>query len=113
MSTDTLDNVFSLPLDFNPWSALTGETQPTIDFIKRGRGRPRKHNLPTYAHKREHKMGDHEIKQTKLGLVEARQMVEFFKIQRDLGSLTEALKATSEKFEITYAKAHHDLGSYF
>lgn len=110
--SESLETV-CLPLTFNPWAALTGETQPTIEFLKRGRGRPRKHNLPTFTYKREHKIGDSEVEQVTLSLLETKQMVEFFKIQRDLRSLTDALNVTAEKFEITYIKAHHDLGNYF
>lgn len=102
-----------LPLDFNPWAALTGETQPTITFVKRGRGRPRKHNLPVNVGRREHKMGDHEIKQAKLGHVELRQMIEFFKIERERYPLQDALNITAARFDVTYSKAYDELGDYF
>lgn len=97
----------------NPFAALLGESiAPT--FIKRGKGRPRKHNLPEAAiNTHSHKMGDSEVKSRDLTLTQQKSMVEFFKVQMKFNNLRESLENTAEKYGITYSKAHSDLNNYF
>jgi hypothetical protein len=103
----------TLSIAHNPWGALTGEIQPTIQFVKRGRGRPRKNNLPTCAGKITHKMGDREIKEKTLSFLEHQKMVDQFKKLRSDHNLQEALSVIASKFSISYAKAFNELNDYF